>query len=204
MKPRKDCIQLCWQGFIGPGSVFLYKPNFFVISGGPGSGKTTLLHELGRLGFLCAPEVARQIIQEQVRHGGEGLPWRDREIYTRLMLERSIDSYLQHASSQAPVFFDRGIPDTLCYARLIGLADESSIKDACRCYRYAPVVFLGPPWKEIYEIDAERKQDFAEAERTFEEMTEVYKECGYEITELPKRPAKERATFVLQQLHRRV
>lgn len=182
----------------------MYNPNLFVISGGPGSGKTTLLHELGRLGFLCAPEVARQIIQEQIRLGGEGLPWRDREAYTRMMLQRSIESYLQRASSQAPVFFDRGIPDTLCYARLIGFADESSIKDACRCHRYAPTVLLAPPWKEIYETDAERKQDFAEAERTFEQMTEVYKECGYEISELPKEPAKERATFVLQQLQIRV
>ena len=40
-----------------------------VVSGGPGAGKTTLVDELKRRGFCCVPEVARQIIQEQVRDG---------------------------------------------------------------------------------------------------------------------------------------
>jgi predicted ATPase len=77
------------------------------------------------------------------------------------------------------MFFDRGIPDALCYARLIGLANQESILDASRQYRYASAVFLTPPWKEIYETDKERKQDFPEAERTFEQMVQVYWECGY-------------------------
>ena len=45
-----------------------------VVSGGPGAGKTTLLLELERRGFCCVPEVARQIIQEQVRDEGDALP----------------------------------------------------------------------------------------------------------------------------------
>jgi len=61
--------------------------NLFVVSGGPGSGKTTVLHELASLGFAFAREVARQIIREQVQSGGTALPWRDREAYTRLMLQ---------------------------------------------------------------------------------------------------------------------
>jgi predicted ATPase len=44
----------------------LSNPNLFVISGGPGAGKTTVLEELAKLGSRHAPEVARQIIQEQV------------------------------------------------------------------------------------------------------------------------------------------
>ena len=92
--------------------------NLFVITGGPGSGKTTLLRELEQLGFRCAPEVARQIIQEQVRESGTALPWADRALYTHRMLERSVQSYQQHAPACVPTFFDRGIPDTLGYARL--------------------------------------------------------------------------------------
>jgi predicted ATPase len=178
--------------------VYIYSPNLFVISGGPGSGKTTLLGQLAKLGFRCASEIARQIIQEQVRAGGKALPWRDREAYTEMMLQRSIESYREHAFAQGPVFSDRGIPDTLCYARLIGLADESFIQEACRRYRYASSVFLAPPWEQIYQTDTERKQDFAEAERTFEKMAEVYRDCGYEIIELPKTTPAERAEFTLQ------
>jgi predicted ATPase len=178
----------------------LINPNLFVVSGGPGAGKTTVLEELASRGYPFAPEVARQIIQEQLQSSGTALPWGDREAYTLLMLKRSVESYLAHTPASRPTFSDRGIPDTLCYARLIGLANQNSILDACQRFRYAPVVFLAPPWKEIYETDSERKQDFAEAETTFEQMVQVYTECGYTISELPKARPPARADFVLEQI----
>jgi predicted ATPase len=78
---------------------------------------------------------------------------------------------------------DRGVPDTLGYSRLIG--------------RYAPMVFVAPPWQEIYETDGERKQDFAEAERTYQTVVEVYGECGYETLEVPRTTPLARAQFIL-------
>src|SRR5690242_18034543 len=102
----------------------LSNPNLFLISGGPGSGKTTVLRELAKAGFSYVPEVARRIIQEQVETGGTALPWADRTTYTRLMLQRSIETFLEHLSTAMPTFADRGIPDTLGYARLIDLQDE--------------------------------------------------------------------------------
>ncbi len=132
-------------------------PNLFIVSGGPGSGKTTVLDELARLGYGHAPEVARQIIQEQVAAGGTALPWADRAAYVRLMLERSVASYREYAATESPMFADRGIPDTLCAARLYGLGDLTAIESACRDYRYAPLVFVAPPWAEIYQTDGERK-----------------------------------------------
>jgi predicted ATPase len=116
------------------------------------------------------------------------------------MLQRSIESYRTQTPASCLVFSDRGIPDVLCYAQLIGFSDPGIILDACRQYRYGPVVFLAPPWKEIYETDSERKQDFAEAERTFHQMVEVYRQCDYGISELPRVTPAARAKFILEQL----
>src|SRR5690349_13094166 len=102
-------------------------PNLFVITGGPGAGKTTVLRELEKRGFLCAPEVAREIIKEQIHEGGSALPWKDRQLFTELMLERSIDSYRQHTPAATLTFSDRGIPDSLSYACLIDLPNKQPL-----------------------------------------------------------------------------
>jgi predicted ATPase len=99
------------------------------------------------------------------------------------------------------MFSDRGMPDTLGYARLIGMRETDFIESVCRPFRYASLVFLAPPWKEIYTTDSERKQNFAEAVRTFEVVGEVYRECGYEVAELPKGTPRDRARFILEQVN---
>ena len=132
--------------------------------------------------------------------GGTALPWLDRESYTQLLLQRSIKSYLEHFPSSQTTFSDRGIPDMLCYARLIGLLHTRQIESACREYRYARVVFLAPPWKEIYKTDRERKQDYAEAERTYEQLIQVYQDCGYEVSVLPKLAPAARAEFIVKRV----
>jgi len=48
--------------------------------------------------------------------------------------------------------------------------------------------------------DQERKQDFAEAQRTCDQILEVYQECGYEVVELPRIAPEARAEFILEQI----
>jgi predicted ATPase len=96
--------------------------NFYIITGGPVVGKTTLLNELGKSGYNIVPEIARQIIKEQMTINGDGLPWKNKELYTDLMLKASVQSYnLMRTNPSSIYFFDRGILDTLCYAEMIGL-----------------------------------------------------------------------------------
>jgi predicted ATPase len=172
-----------------------------VLTGGPGSGKTTLLSVLSQRGYRCVPEVARLIIQEQMETGGIALPWHDTRRYSEIMLERSIAAFLQSAAIPETAFCDRGIPDTLGYVRLIGLADlDAAAATASRTFRYARTVFAAPPWRAIYVTDKERKQSFAEAIKTYDTVVRVYEELGYRIVELPLCTAEERADFVLQNL----
>ncbi|MNJ95036.1 hypothetical protein D3C87_127400 [compost metagenome] len=171
--------------------------NFFVITGGPGVGKTTLLNELNSREYNYIPEAARQIIKEQMEMNGNALPWENTTKYKALMLEKSITDY-QLAKPNIITFFDRGIPDTLCYSKVLGETISTEEDTAARKYRYNNKVFLLPPWREIYVTDTERKQDWEEAVRTYELMKTTYMEYGYEIIEVPKISVKERADFILK------
>lgn len=131
---------------------------------------------------------------------GDALPWANTLRYTQLMIARSIAAYGEHTPASGIVFMDRGIPDAACYARLIGLPLFDDLKTACEEYRYNKMVFMAPPWKEIYATDSERKQTYAEAIATYEKMAEVYREYGYWPVELPKTSPLERAEFVLSHI----
>ena len=120
------------------------------------------------------------------------------------MLERSIASYERHAASADTIFFDRGIPDTLCYARLIGSPLEKELFAACERYRYMGRVFLAPPWQEIYATDAERKQTYDEVVKTYHMMSEAYEDCGYEVVEIPRASPAQRADFIVTMLSSQV
>lgn len=172
--------------------------NFFVITGGPGAGKTTLLNALFSLGYKTVAETAREIIRREMETCGEGLPWKNRELYTRLMLEGSVKGYLDayRSNNGCVTFFDRGIPDTFCYAGMVGTGIPGETESGALQYRYNRNVFILPPWKEIYETDNERKQDWDEAVITYEKMKETYEKYGYTVIEVPLGNVEARASFV--------
>lgn len=169
----------------------------FVLTGGPGAGKTTLLDALALAGHSVAPEAGRAIIRDQLAIDGPALPWRDRALFAELMLNFDLRSHGDAQTSAGPVLFDRGVPDSIGYLRLCGLPVPEHFCRAADAFRYAPIVFTAPPWREIYAQDAERKQDFAEAERTYDAVTAAYRDRGYELVELPRADVATRAAFVL-------
>lgn len=172
----------------------------FVVTGGPGAGKTTLLAALAAAGHAVTPEAGRAIIRDQLAIDGPALPWRDRALFAELMLNFDLRSHGETQASASAVFFDRGVPDSIGYLRLCGLPVPEHLDRAVRAFRYARIVFAAPPWREIYAQDTERKQDFAEAERTYEAVTAAYRDHGYELVELPRADVETRAAFVLAQV----
>lgn len=175
----------------------IIRDNFHIFTGGPGSGKTSVIEALRARGYACVAEVGRQIIQEQVAIGGDALHTADAVKYRELMLSRSIYTYNQVQEREAPVFFDRGIPELVGYGDLIGAETPAYIRKAADLFRYNKRVFIMPPWAEIYAQDDERKQDFAEAVATYRFAADIYPKLGYELVEVPKLSVSGRVDFVL-------
>ncbi|MBA2657340.1 MAG: AAA family ATPase [Tatlockia sp.] len=176
------------------------KFNFFLFTGGPGAGKTTVLEELARLGYLVAPEVAREIIKNQHATGGNATHVGDRNTYSDLMFKQSLKDFQDRLSIKQIIFFDRGLPDLYSYMNRFCGEVKAEIIAAIAHYRYNPKVFLFPPWPEIYCHDTERKQDFQEAIETYVAVKEGYATCGYQMIEVPKSSIEKRVLFILKTL----
>ncbi len=177
----------------------------YIITGGPGAGKTTLQNELQKMGFLTVPEEGRRIIKEQILINGEGLPWKNKMLFARLMFEASVKAYQEiiETAGLQPVFFNRGIWDTIGYLRLENIPVPEEMEIKAREIKYHDHVFILPPWKQIYENDPERKQSFREAVSTFDRMKEIYQENGCHLIEVPEGPVEKRAEFILSCLRTR-
>ncbi|MGB7600722.1 MAG: AAA family ATPase [Candidatus Sulfotelmatobacter sp.] len=169
----------------------------FIITGGLGSGKSTVIDALAERGISTMPEGGRTIIRDQVAIGGNALPWLDRRAFAELMLSWEMRSHRMALALKGPVIFDRGVPDVLGYLRLSGLSIPSHVERAAQMFRYNRRAFIAPPWPEIFQIDAERKQSFEEAQATYEAMIESYSGLGYELIQLPLISRQERVNFLL-------
>ncbi|SDI30426.1 AAA family ATPase [Chryseobacterium jejuense] len=176
----------------------------YILTGGPGAGKTTLLNGLNDIGFITVAEEGRRIIKEQLSSHGNGLPWIDKGLFAKLMFDSSIKSFqkIVRISGNDPVFFDRGILDTIGYLKLEKLPVPEEMDITAREMMYNKNVFILPPWKEIYENDPERKQTLEVAEHTFECIYETYLEYGYHVIEVPKVTVEQRIRFILDHIER--
>jgi predicted ATPase len=178
----------------------LQQRRLVVMTGGPGSGKSTLIEALARRGFARSVEAGRAIIRDQMAIDGPALPWRDRALFAEAMLTWELRSYDLARAERGTVFFDRGVPDVIGYLEVCGLPVPDHMRRAADLFRYRRLVFVAPPWPEIFGQDAERKQDFAEAVRTHDAMTRTYTAQGYDLAELPRGPVEDRVAFVLARL----
>lgn len=174
--------------------------NFILFTGGPGSGKTAVIEQMKALSHRCKDEVGRMVIRQQQAHGGDALPWKNKTAFRDEMVRAEIASYNQQPNLGEPVFFDRGIIDCLGYSLLEQLELPAALLSLATSMVYSRNVFIFPPWKAIYENDAERKQSFAQAVQTYNAMVDVYLQFGYELIEVPLLTVSERTGFILDKL----
>jgi len=173
-----------------------------VITGGPGAGKTTLLAELARIGHETVEESARSIIVERLAHGYSPRP--DPLAFAKEILRRDVEKFHQRQHGPGWVFFDRCAVEALAMVHEASPLPLEELEIQLSTSRYHPVVFVLPPWHEIYVTDSERDQSFAEAVIVHHKITEWYSACGYTIREVPRVTVSQRAAYALAALDTRV
>lgn len=172
-----------------------------VISGCSGGGKSTLLEMLAGRGFTTVPEPGRRIVRDETARGGTALPWIDMAAFATRALALAQADHAAVAAAPDWVFFDRGIVDAA--VALTSCADEAVLAPLVAGHPYHPLMFLAPPWPEIYVRDAERPKDFATAMAEHAQLACAYPALGYHIVTLPQASPEQRAEFVLATLEQR-
>jgi predicted ATPase len=170
---------------------------FIILSGCSGGGKSTLLAELARRGFASVEEPGRRIVIEETRNNGTALPWIDIEAFARRAIAMALEDR-QKAPPEGLVFFDRGLIDAASALRHVG--GDGFIDTLKNTHRYNPLVFLTPPWSEIYRGDDERRHGFDAAVEEYERLVRDYEALGYDSVVLPKSGIEERADFILARI----
>lgn len=172
--------------------------HFIIISGCSGGGKSTLLAELGRRGFATVEEPGRRIVAEEIRSGGAALPWVDAEAFARRAIEMALADRAAAPDDGRMVFFDRGLIDAA--SALEAMTGEPVLRPLAAVHRYHRLVFLTPPWPEIYATDPERRHDLAAGIEEYERLCRDYPALGYEVDIVPRTEFSARADYVLSRL----
>lgn len=171
-----------------------------LLIGGPGSGKTSIINALTEKGYVCYPEISRQVTLEAQKTGIDQLFLKEPLLFSELLLKGRIDQFNNAVKENTTcVFIDRGIPDVLAYMHYIGDAYPPAFDDACKNHRYTKI-FILPPWEAIYVSDNERYENFEQAKLIHNHLVETYESYGYQLTEVPKANLETRITFILNNI----
>ncbi|MEI6276530.1 MAG: AAA family ATPase [Prolixibacteraceae bacterium] len=168
----------------------------YVITGGPGFGKTSIIELLDKAGFRVCKEGARELIEQEMNQNNMtdflSMPLD----FERKIASHRID-FLQTAKQNTIAFSDRGLPDMIAYSWYKNKLPSAWIGDAVLNYRYAPMVFVTPPWEAIFTLDEIRKESFAEATEIHSQIIRAYLKYGYEFIDLPLTIPEQRMKFIL-------
>ena len=171
----------------------------YIITGAPGTGKTAIINELKKRGFHCIDENSREVIAEQIKNGGEILPWKNQIAFENKISNMRTEQYLTSAKDGL-CFFDRSALDCIAYLKLNNLEVTSQILEDIKKCNFRKIAFYTPIWEEIYENDSERKENIATAKKIEISIISTYKSQSYELVEVPKLSIKQRADFIISKI----
>jgi predicted ATPase len=168
-----------------------------ILTGAPGAGKTTLLHAAAQAGLATSPEVARELLRKP---GGMALRAEDPLGFAEAMLAAHLREYERFDDFPMPVVFDRGFPDVVGFLEVSGLTVPAALDHACRTVRYEGVVLRAPAWRDIYQPDAQRIQDWEGAVASDKAVSAAWKRYGYVVEDLPLASVAQRVDFLMARL----
>lgn len=168
----------------------------YVITGGPGFGKTTVVKLLAERNFPVCEEGARGLLQalsvDNVQIGADNIPMDFERIIANGRLK-----FLNETESNSIAFSDRGLPDQIAYSWYKKKQPSSFIEEVVLANRYAPHVFVTPPWEDIFTQDGIRRENFDDALLIHDQIVKAYLKYRYKIVNLPKTNPEMRVKFIL-------
>lgn len=170
---------------------------WYVITGGPCSGKTTLINALAAKGYRTVPEAARAVLERGLAAGKTVEEMHaDEPAFQRELLQEKLAAEASLPEDE-PVFFDRGIPDSIAYFARAGVTDDPALAAAVAGMKYRKAFLL-----ELlpYVNDPARVEPEAEAKKIHEMIAGAYERAGIETVRVPVMTSEERLAFVLSRL----
>ena len=161
-----------------------------VITGCSGGGKSTLVGELRQRGFATVGEPGRRVIASERASGGDGFPWENEARFSDLAFWMAV---ADHAGADgALTFFDRSALDQAAWYARTGSAPPGEVPV------YDRDIFLVPPWREIFENDADRRHGFDDAVAEYSDLAARLPGWGYKTHIVARTTVAERADRVLE------
>jgi predicted ATPase len=175
-------------------------PKKVVITGGPGTGKTSVINHLKGQGFICYDEISREVTLQARQDGIEQLFLTQPLLFSERLLKGRTQQFLDAQNErESVIFLDRGIPDILAYMHYSGDDYPQHFVEACQKHVY-DMVFVLAPWREIFESDSERYENFEQAEQIHQQLIATYKHYQYDLIDVPFDSVAKRTDFLIDTL----
>jgi predicted ATPase len=159
--------------------------------------RTSVIREIERRGHQVIHEVARAYIDRQLSRGWQidQIKADIRQFEHHILHEKiRIEASLKKAD---PIFFDRGVPDSIAYFVLEGLDPAEPLKYS-RQTGYSRVFFFE---RLNFHQDDVRSEDDVIAARLNDLLLDAYEKAGYTVIMVPVMAVKDRADLILEAIH---